>query len=313
MIATPLAGARRRYRRDLTHACARLAAVERRTVPGRHGPIEFAAWAGTGEPVLLIHGLLAGCDVARTWRSLVPPGRPIIAPSRFGYLASPLPADATIATQADAYVDLLDALGVERAAVLSYSAGASSAVAFALRHACRASALALVSVATARRALTLVPAGIRATCLRDPWLWSARSYAPWLAARIAGLPRHATERERRDLDAILDALAPAAPRREGALFDLAIGMRAITDLPLECVTVPTIAVHARDDRLAPIDPAQRLVARIPGSRFVALGHGGHAFVYRDAAARAAIATVLDVDGCGSTPAEVPAVEQDGAE
>lgn len=41
-----------------------------------------------------------------------------IAPSRFGYFGSSLPADATPAMQADIYAELLDDLGVERAVVV---------------------------------------------------------------------------------------------------------------------------------------------------------------------------------------------------
>jgi pimeloyl-ACP methyl ester carboxylesterase len=46
-----------------------------------------------------------------------------VAPSRFGCLGSPLPPGATAADQADAYAVLLDALGIERAAVVGFSAG----------------------------------------------------------------------------------------------------------------------------------------------------------------------------------------------
>jgi pimeloyl-ACP methyl ester carboxylesterase len=47
----------------------------------------------------------------------------VIAPSRFGYLGSSLPAGATPADQADAYAVLLDALGIERTAVVGCSTG----------------------------------------------------------------------------------------------------------------------------------------------------------------------------------------------
>ena len=63
--------------------------------------------------------------------------------SRFGYLRTPMPVDASAAAQADAHVCLLDALGIRRAAVMGGSAGAPSALQMAIRHPDRVSALVL--------------------------------------------------------------------------------------------------------------------------------------------------------------------------
>lgn len=48
---------------------------------------------------------------------------PVIAPSRFGYLGSTMPAGATVAAQADVYAALLDELGIDRLDVLAISSG----------------------------------------------------------------------------------------------------------------------------------------------------------------------------------------------
>ena len=58
----------------------------------------------------------------------------VIAPSRFGYFGSTLPPHATPADQAEVYALLLEHLGIDRAAVLAYSAGSASALELALRH-----------------------------------------------------------------------------------------------------------------------------------------------------------------------------------
>ena len=68
----------------------------------------------------------------------------VIAMSRFGYLRTPMPADASAAAQADAHVCLLDALGIRRAAVMGGSAGAPSALHEAIRHPDPVSALILL-------------------------------------------------------------------------------------------------------------------------------------------------------------------------
>ena len=49
----------------------------------------------------------------------------VIAPARFGSFGSTLPPNATPADQADAYALLMDHLGIDRAAVIGYSAGRS--------------------------------------------------------------------------------------------------------------------------------------------------------------------------------------------
>ena len=53
------------------------------------------------------------------------------AVSRFGYLGSELPADPSTAAQAEAFLDLLDHLGIERASILAMSGGVPPALKFA--------------------------------------------------------------------------------------------------------------------------------------------------------------------------------------
>ena len=66
------------------------------------------------------------------------------SPCRGSAIGTPLPADASAEAQADAHACLLDALGIERAAIVGGSAGAPSAMQFALRHPDRTAALVLL-------------------------------------------------------------------------------------------------------------------------------------------------------------------------
>src|SRR4029079_14342082 len=68
----------------------------------------------------------------------------VIAVSRFGYLGTPLPNDASAKAQADAHLCLLNAVGIERVSVVGCSAGAPSAMQFAIRHPDRTAALFLL-------------------------------------------------------------------------------------------------------------------------------------------------------------------------
>jgi pimeloyl-ACP methyl ester carboxylesterase len=93
----------------------------------------------------------------------------VIAMSRFGYLRSPMPEDASAEAQADAFVCLLDALEIDKAAVMGGSAGALSALQMAIRHPDRVSALVL-----------LVPLAWKPLTEAD----SAEPMAPWIEAAM---------------------------------------------------------------------------------------------------------------------------------
>ncbi len=76
------------------------------------GPIEFST-LGEGSPVLVLHGTSGGWDQSiAAPRGLVEHGFQLIAPSRFGYLCTPLPSDPLPPAEADAWICFLDALNI---------------------------------------------------------------------------------------------------------------------------------------------------------------------------------------------------------
>src|SRR5262249_50946821 len=114
-----------KYRRDIHRARERISAGSR-IVETPCGPMEYGS-VGDGAPILAVHGAGGGFDQGlEIANPLVRSGFRVIAMSRFGYLQTPLPLDASPVAQADAYVCLLDALGIQRVAVVGASAGAPS-------------------------------------------------------------------------------------------------------------------------------------------------------------------------------------------
>ncbi|MBO1269910.1 alpha/beta fold hydrolase [Arthrobacter cavernae] len=104
------------------------------TVVTGAGPVEYAD-RGVGEPLLAVHGTLGGWDqglVAAEFFRVN--GFRIIAPSRPGYLGTPLSTGRTPAGQGDALAALLDAIGLDRTAVFAGSGGGPAAYALAARH-----------------------------------------------------------------------------------------------------------------------------------------------------------------------------------
>src|SRR6266540_2279713 len=265
-----------RYRRDLKAARSRLAEVDRRVVPTDWGAVEYAE-RGSGEPLLVLHGIFHGCDGGLlTVRDLCPDRR-VIAPSRFGYLGSSLPAHATPADQADALAALLDTLGIGEIDVIGISAGATSALQLALRHPEKVKHLVvLVGNLPGSPTAVVQPSWGRLLDRQLP-MWALKVFSPPTMARLAGVPKSfpMTGDDARFVTEFIDSLFPVAPRARGAIFDAFVSNADVNDYNLEAIRVPTLIVHTKDDPLASHDAAKRAAGRIPGARLVSLESGGH--------------------------------------
>jgi pimeloyl-ACP methyl ester carboxylesterase len=229
----------------------------------------------------------------------------VIAMSRFGYLRTPLPADGSAEAQADAHACLLDALGLERAAVVGASAGAPSALQLAVRHPERVATLVLmVPAAFVPRpdgaAPVRVPPGTRQlfdTALRSDFLfWAMRRTAPSLMIRsLLGTPpalvARAAPSERARVAAILDEILPVSARRLGLLNDANVTTR-LERYPLERIAAPTLTISVADDLYGTYDAARYTAEQIPGARFVGYTEGGHVFVGHDTEATNTIADFM---------------------
>ena len=277
------------YRGDI--AVARSAAVSASTIAQTSaGLIEFAT-AGTGDPVLSIHGTGGGWDQGLAAADgLVPLGYQVIAPSRFGYLRTPSPADNSATAEADAFAALLDHLGIERATVISFSAGTAPALQFALRYPQRVNALILVVPAAGGimpPAAPAPPAWVMNVVLRfDFPMWFATRYMPKTTANIVAVPHALVETlappALMEYDRTVRMLLPISARREGLLMDARNQAGGEPAYPLEELTVPTLLVSANDDLYGTMTVARAAVKRIPGSELLGFPSGGHLLIGRDA-------------------------------
>jgi pimeloyl-ACP methyl ester carboxylesterase len=293
------------YRRDLAAARARLRPAASELVMTPCGAIEYAA-VGAGPPILLVHGAGGGFDQGLAIGApFAAHGHRVVAMSRFGYLRTPLPADASAAAQADAHACLLDALELERAAVVGVSAGAPSALQLAVRHPERVAALVLMVPAAfvprpGGAAPVRTPPGtlqLFDTALRSDFLfWAIRRAAPNLMIRgLLGTPpelvARAPDAERKRIAAMLDQILPVSDRRVGLLND-AVVTTQIERYPLERITAPTLTIGAADDLYGTYDAARYSAEQIPGARFVGYPDGGHMLVGRNADVTRTIAEFL---------------------
>jgi pimeloyl-ACP methyl ester carboxylesterase len=275
VVAIPAFGVFLRYRRDLNAARARLASVERHVVSTQWGAVEYAE-RGYGDPVLVVHGIYHNCVGGLLSVRDLFPDRRVIAPSRFGYLGSDMPPNATPADQADAFAALLDALDIGQADVIGLSAGATSALQMALRHPEKVKHLAVLVGNLPGSPTAVVQPSSAKRVNRQLVMWALRTFATSTTARlVAAVPKGfvMTSEEVRFVTEFIDSLFPMRP--DGLNFDLYVSNADVNNYNLEAISVPTLIVHTTDDQLASHEASKRAAERIPGARFVSLKSGGH--------------------------------------
>ena len=275
-VALP-AGVYLRYRRDMNAARARLDAVDRHVVSTQWGAVEYAE-QGRGDPVLVAHGIFHNCAGGLLEVRDLFPDRRVIAPSRFGYLGSSMPPNATPAAQADAFAALLDRLGIDQIDVVGCSAGATSALQLALRHPKRVKHLAIV-VGNLPGSPTAIVQPPSAKFQRQFVMWALRTFAPSTMIRmIAAVPKEfvMTSEDTRYVNEFIDSLFPVSI--DGFVFDAFVSNADVNDYNLEAISVPTLIAHTKDDQLASHDASKRAAERIPGAQFVSLESGGHLMI-----------------------------------
>jgi 2-hydroxy-6-oxonona-2,4-dienedioate hydrolase len=276
------------YRHDVEAQRARVASGSQ-LAQTACGPIEYAV-TGEGPAVLLVHGAGGGFDqglgIARELA-----GFRVITMSRFGYLRTPLPRDASPAAQADAHACLLDALRIERAAIAGVSAGGPSTLQFALRHPARTRAMVLLvplayvpgdaaPAAPPRIARFMYERGVRSDFL----YWMVLKGAPrvvigTILATPPELVAQAQSSEQARVREMMERILPVRERRDGLLNDAAVAA-SLARYDLERVSVPSLLVSAKDDRYGTYASAAYTANAIPGARFIGYERGGHVWVGR---------------------------------
>jgi len=295
---------RSRFHNDMAIAAAR-AAQGSVVVATRCGPIEYQE-AGTGAPLLVVHGSGGGHDQGMDFaRSFALHGSRVIAMSRFGYLRTPRPADASPEAQADAHVCLLDALGIKQAAVMGASAGAPSALQTAIRHPDRVSALVLV-VPIAYKPRTVADSAPPWSDTSDAMLmrligsdflfWAGLHVARDQVIRhvLATLPElvaAASPQERARVNAMADHVLPVSTRVAGLRDDTGLGRR-LGPYALASIRAPALVISARDDGFGTYAGAEYTASQIAGAKFVGFDSGGHLWMGHDDEVRAEIVALL---------------------
>ena len=271
-----------------------------------YGDIEYAV-KGEGTPVLLLHGAGGGYDQG-LWLGKVFVGNDykFISVSRYGFLQSPIPDNASIKMQAATYKTLLDNLSIDKIIVVGVSAGGPSATQFANDYPDRCSALILVS------AVSMGPAPGD----KDPFYVGIihtiqqSDYAYWLFTRflqptilnLMGIPTQVYETfnpEQKELaQEMLDIMHPMSQRYKGTINDGK--MIEFYTVPTSNLRVPTLIIHAKDDALVSYKHAENAHNKIKQSQLILYDTGGHAMLSQMSRTRVLVKEFLNESTYNST-------------
>ena len=280
------------YLKDMNRAYDRISGKST-IVPTPFGDLEYIEGGNaSGESVLVVHGAGGGYDqgvlIAQT---VLDEQFRWIIPSRFGYLGSALPENATWNDQADVYAYLLDHLGIDKVAVVAMSQGGPSALLFAVNHPGRTSSLTCISCGVVAsdsesQADANRKGAILKTIFRYDFLYRTvsklfkKQLLGVIGANdsvIAGL----TPSQREKVNRLIEYMNPAAPRSAGVVFD---NEAALPGDRIAKIKVPTLIIHAKDDLLQLYHNAEFAASTIPGSKLMNYESGGHILLIVEQAA-----------------------------
>ncbi|HET9429414.1 MAG TPA: alpha/beta hydrolase [Allosphingosinicella sp.] len=289
------------FRREMKQACAALEAGSL-IIETAGGPIEFGR-EGAGAPALVIHGAGGGYDQGlMIGRDTLGSGFDLIAPSRFGYLRTPLGSDLSPSAQADAHAALLDALGIDKVVVLAASAGAPSAIELALRFPNRVSSMVLLVPRAYAPGQIVGPDKSRSSQAVLRLIEASADFAFWLGIRFArpaivrflGVPpeleARAAPEEREKITALMRSILPLSRRIAGIDAEDAFEM---VEWPLHRVLCPTLIVSAEDDLFGTLAGARFTAEHINDAELKVFEEGGHLLVGHGDEVRKIVADFLN--------------------
>ena len=246
-----------------------LSEYDAKTISLSYGDMSYVD-KGNGEVILSVHGIFGGYDQAFDTCKDFASGYRILAPSRFGYLGSDMLGSGTPAEQAIAYAELLDRLGIDKVYLLATSAGGSIAIRFALDYPERTKGLILYCSA--------MPPAVKPAKYAEyagPPAFLCNDYAMFLMnplfEPVMGM----------DASTIYSML-PVGERKAGVILDASITnpdmARNYDSYIIEDLQVPTLILHAKDDKLASYADVEKAWDRFPNSTLVSFETGGHLMV-----------------------------------
>ncbi|NVM01026.1 MAG: alpha/beta hydrolase [Candidatus Helarchaeota archaeon] len=273
----------KQYQKDLSFWKNKLKSYKTEAMETQYGKIEYLK-TGKDVPILVSHGINGGFDQGLGLSELyIGNDYEIIAPSRFGYLGTPLPENSTPDVQADAYAALLDRLGIEKVYMFGNSAGGTSAIQFALRYPDRCVGLILLSSNVPSNE-TLPPKPVMRMIFGSNYLyWKIVStFSKTMLSMF--IPKNvksqlSDEKINKIINNILLAGLPIDQRTAGFINDMYISNPDINnEYPFSDIKIPTLIIHAIDNPAPPYEGAKKISKEMPNAKLVSFDTGGHLLI-----------------------------------
>ena len=227
--------------------------------------------AGSGAPVLLIHGVGMSAAIWQPQIALMQDRFELIAIDMLGHGASPLPPEnAELSDFADQAIRLLDHLGLDRVAVVGHSMGALVAQEFALRAPSRVSSIVCLNAVFRRPPELAQAVRERAAALGDHGDPSsiAATIARWFGDPIPPAMANAAATARAALESV-DAEGYARTYRLFANADTAHVDR------LAGLSVPALFMTGSEDRNSTPAMSAAMARLAPSGQCLVLGSEKH--------------------------------------
>jgi pimeloyl-ACP methyl ester carboxylesterase len=231
--------------------------------------------AGTGDPVLLLHGSGPGVSAWANWQHNIPALAQqyrVIAPDLVGFGYTQRPADVyySLKTWVDHVWAFLDALGIEKASLVGNSLGGRIGLDMARQHPERLERLVLMGAPGV--GMTLTP-GLKALREYQPSTENMRSMLLDCFAVDPAIITDDLVRERYE--------ASVAPGAFEAYRDMFFSGRhagselGITEEQARAVSTRALLIHGREDKVVPVDVAWNMVRLLPDADLAVFARCGH--------------------------------------
>jgi pimeloyl-ACP methyl ester carboxylesterase len=238
-----------------------------------HGHRAIYRIAGSGPPVVLIHGMV---NSSRHWEEValrLASDHTVIAPDLIGHGDSATPrGDYSLGAHAASIRDLLSAIGVDRASIVGHSLGGGVAMQFFYQFPQRTQRLALVSsgglgreVSPLLRSAALPGASLLLSLAVHPRLLALLRAGGGVLEQIARALRPLEDRDSRE--AFLHTLR--------SVIDVRGQRVSATDRLYLLQAMPTLIVWGERDHTIPVGHGLAAHRAISGSRFETLPRAAH--------------------------------------
>ena len=279
------------------------------------GPVEYELTPGDGPVVLCSHGGLGGVDQARAMTGWVDTSRfRVLSVSRPGYLGTPLESGPGLEDQADLFAALLDALAIDKAAMVSASAGGPPGYMFAIRHPDRIRAMVVIDGVSGYYDLPetagAVAQAIFTTDLGQKLLAKLGEMRPDLFLKqVFQAEAYLTKKQTAEhleyamgsesakafIKAFMNTMNPYKLRKAGTENDMEL-YRKLDHLPVEKVRCPSLIIHGTHDADVKFYDGVYAYEHIEGAERFWIEEGSHLGFWlckNGPAARAAAAEFLE--------------------